>query len=288
MKRQRHIFSIDNIILIICLIGLLFLLVVTMQDVFDNSTLRQVFIVISVLVTLFLGHTVFSIKKKDQEAEDEWFALKKQYTERFMDERYEKEIKALQEECERIQYTRENIYEQIEEYLNRGEYNNIVNYIDEKIPSFGEGDLFISGNHVIDVVLSQKIFRAGKEGIHISCDIQLQELRTIHETDMNVLLSNLLDNAIEAVTIWKRKNVCNAIIGLRLKKHNDYLLISEENPCVQDDSDYNQILNTSKEQADIHGIGMKSMKRVVEKYNGSMDYRVMNGMFSIKIVLEDA
>ena len=80
-------------------------------------------------------------------------------------------------------------------------------------------------------------------------------------------------------------NIDFALEDYRL--NNDYLLIREQNPCVGVKKGKNHKLVSSKSNQLMHGIGMQSIRRIVEKYNGNMDYTIDEGHFSICIVMED-
>lgn len=92
----------------------------------------------------------------------------------------------------------------------------------------------------------------------------------IDEEDIYSLFSNLLDNTIEAVSkcpIEKRT------MGIRIEnKLDQYVSITVYNYCI--DSEFvfsNELPKTTKKHEDIHGFGLKSVKRICEKYDGTLD-----------------
>ena len=293
MQKKRVKWNIENIILLGCL-GVLFIsLSLNSLKMFSNIRYTVLWVVGSAMVTLFVGYTVFSLRKRNQKAEDKWFEMKKQHSDNTMRYNYELETEALIKECEKIQEKYNEIYKQIDLLISEKRENEILSYLNRIIPDFKYGDMFLSGNHVIDVVINQKLLRARDLGIHLQCDVQIPKLRTIKDSDLNVLLSNLLDNAIEAVERWKNNRTENddlkeAVIGFRLRMNNNYLLIREENPCIGGVKGRNRKLASSKNDQFMHGIGMQSMRRIVEKYNGSIDYNIAEEEFTLHIVMEDS
>lgn len=291
MQRKKIKYNIENLILLGCLAVLFISLSLNSFTLFSNTGYIILWVIGSGILTMFVGYTVFSLKIRNQKAEDLWFEMKKQHSENTMRYNFEMESEELLNECERIQDKYNEIYEHINFLISEKREDEISTYLNKIKPYNIYKDMFLSGNHVIDVVINQKIFRARNSGIHLRCDVQVPELKVITDSDLNVLLSNLLDNAIEAVERWsddpEHDKLKDTIIGFRLRLNNDYLLIREENPCLGITKGKNNQLITSKSNRLMHGIGMQSMRRIVEKYNGTIDYTINGDEFSICIVMED-
>lgn len=287
MKKRTWMWTVENAILISCLFVLFAILSLTVLDISKSVQFRLVWITVSFALSVFVGHTVFSLRNRNRKAQDEWFRLKMQHSENSMCENYQKESEALMEEYKRLGREQHDIYANILGYINNKDYEKIMPFLQEKMPKLDYGDVFLSGNQVVDVILNQKIPRATKEGLHVQCDIQLPFINGIKETDLNVLLSNLLDNAIEAAVRRKNEGCTDNVISLRIRTYKGYLLIYEENPCSHEDIESGGVLKTTKLDARVHGIGMQSMKRIVDCYHGVMDYEIKDNRFFIRVVMED-
>ncbi|MBE5924145.1 MAG: sensor histidine kinase [Lachnospiraceae bacterium] len=289
-KTRRIVYNLEDIVLFSCILVLFFILTATGFNVFEKTSFRILFTLLSVVMSLVVGGTVFSLKRKNQKAEEEWFEVKKKQMEYTMGLNYQKETKALQDEFKNIQEEQSLFYNRLYDCLVEKKYNEVEKLLRGKKTESFDGELFFSGNRVLDVVISQKSFRASEENIHIKCDVQCPDISYIKETDLNVLLSNLLDNAIEAVLRWKKEGGSEedeAIISLTIRKHRNYLVILEENPCIKVLQGKNKRLKTTKTDKKHHGIGMQSMERIAVEYNGLIDFHVLDGCFSIKVILED-
>lgn len=94
---------------------------------------------------------------------------------------------------------------------------------------------------------------------------------SINDIDLCALLANLLDNAMEACEEIKDKK---AWINLKILRKNDLLLIQLENSLSTDKLNKKNFFITEKADKKLHGIGMKSIEKVIEKYNGCMEYTV--------------
>ena len=108
----------------------------------------------------------------------------------------------------------------------------------------------------------------------------------MHSFDLNVLIGNLLENAIEAArqTETKYLNVYIALQKgvLKIQIENSYVTetISEVNK-----RDGSRIFLTTKKKKEQHGIGLKNVKKIVELYNGNIDIQTRGNIFSVKLIL---
>ena len=99
----------------------------------------------------------------------------------------------------------------------------------------------------------------------------------MHDIDVCALMANLLDNALEA---------CEKIlesqpwIKLKIKKKNDMLLIYLSN-CFNKNIEKRNFFQSDKNNNQLHGWGMKSIEGVVKKYQGNMEYAILDSYIEI-------
>lgn len=146
-----------------------------------------------------------------------------------------------------------------------------------------EENLVLTGNTVFDIIISQKIKQARGHGILLQANIQQIGALVMEETDIVCLMSNLLDNACEAVEKLAPEN---RQIYLEIRSQDDCLLIKTENPCRETVIDSKNRLRTTKSDNRLHGHGINCMKSVVEKYQGTLQYHVEHNIFTMKIFLQ--
>ncbi len=155
-------------------------------------------------------------------------------------------------------------------------------YIQGMLVSASENKRIIRlGNEIAEAVVNQKYLLAQKQGIAFEVIGNLEENLQIDAVDLCALLSNALDNAIEASLRMEEKN--NRNIQLEMKPYKDYLMIKVSNTVAEDVNVKN--LKTSKADKSQHGIGMLSMKSVVEKYEGYLKYECENRRFNVSMML---
>ena len=129
---------------------------------------------------------------------------------------------------------------------------------------------FRSGNDIADAILADKYAKAEKRGLKLEMSGDLYGLE-IEAADLVTILSNLLDNAIEAVSrIYGMDVPADAKkIVLEFRKNKNYLFIIQKNPG-RDPIDTAHI-RSSKNSPD-HGFGIHNIRRTVRKYGG--EYRL--------------
>lgn len=135
-----------------------------------------------------------------------------------------------------------------------------------------------TGNFIADAILSAKDTRAAMQNINISFDGYIPSEK-VKDVDMVIVLSNMLDNAIEA---------CEKITG---KKDIEIKSILQKKMWVlyiKNPSEEVNIINknhivTTKQEKMLHGFGLNNIERVAQKYNGNMQLEYKEGYFSSKI-----
>ena len=125
---------------------------------------------------------------------------------------------------------------------------------------------------IINIIVSQKRDMAEKNGIIFKEDIE-NFIVDISEPDIVSLISNLLDNAIEACT--KVKNEKNSCIIIRI--HEKYISVINDMPCseIYNKNDF----KTTKKDKNLHGYGMKIINEIITRYNGDINILHRNWIF---------
>ena len=99
---------------------------------------------------------------------------------------------------------------------------------------------------------------------------------------MCVLLANLLDNAIEACEKVEEER---RLIYLRIKRQNQMLLIFIKNAIQERETEKREFFKTSKNNKELHGLGIKCIDNVIQKYDGHKEYSIQKDNFELYISL---
>lgn len=129
-------------------------------------------------------------------------------------------------------------------------------------------------NETVNLILSTFTAKAKQSGIMLTIDAQLPDSLPFSDTELCSLLSNALENAIQA-----SKNIADSNkrhIKLRMYSRNNKLCIDIRNGYHTQPL-FHQGLPVSKEPG--HGFGIKSMVHIVEKHGGVFQFSVKDGWF---------
>ena len=149
---------------------------------------------------------------------------------------------------------------------------------------------FATGNPVTDVVINDK-YRKGKAlGIDFQVQFCYEAGDGISVFDMGILLNNLLDNAMEAC---EKLEQSQRYIRLALKRKDHFLLLEVENSFdgVIKWEQGSPVPASRKEKEPgawmEHGIGLKNVKEIAERYLGVMDIKINGNIFRITVMLQE-
>lgn len=167
------------------------------------------------------------------------------------------------------QLAKENKIEQLIEYLE--EYN--------KIDSTKEPMVYCN-NSTVDAILNHYILLAKDNGIEVHLNVALPEELKIRDTDLCIVIGNLLENAIEA-----SKKEENKRIKLRINRSNEYICMLVSNLYNGEIKKGHSGYYSRKREFKDTGIGLSSVSAVVEKYDGRMEVDHTNGEFNVFIMM---
>ena len=124
------------------------------------------------------------------------------------------------------------------------------------------------------------ILQAENKGINVRTHVTIPESMKLSSYDMNILLGNLMQNAIDATEKCKEK-----YIDVLIRYDRNCIFIKISNPYdgerLVKDGEY----ITTKNEEKNHGLGIRSVKKIVEKYDGSIFFTEERGEFIVKLVL---
>lgn len=139
-----------------------------------------------------------------------------------------------------------------------------------------------TGNATIDAILMEKSLMCEMNDIRLSYIVDGQRLSFMDAVDIFSLLNNILDNAIECELKVQDKE--KRIISIRIVQNQEMVLLDAENYCDFPVDLHQENPQTTKSNKEMHGLGMKGIRFVVDKYRGSMQLSQEDGMFRISIV----
>lgn len=170
----------------------------------------------------------------------------------------------------------------IETLLRHHKYAEAEDYL-KSITDTVEQDILPihTNNVVVDALLNQRYILARSKGIKMRFDIQDLQTIKIRTTDLVSIISNGLNNAIEACEAVTG----NKIIELKILNAEEELLISIQNTVESDIVVDGDRIPTSKDDKLNHGFGLEAIRLVLERYHGKMFLECENHIFKLITVL---
>lgn len=141
-----------------------------------------------------------------------------------------------------------------------------------------------TGHEVIDLILNYKIYEAEKQNIRVKCEVHgyMDFKLDITDEDACSLMGNLWDNAIEAC---KRLRDEERWIDFRIRIRPGKLLVEITNSCLEIRKDGNGKLITMKKDKSFHGIGMRTIRSITERYDGYFNYVSNDHTFKVEVMI---
>ena len=171
----------------------------------------------------------------------------------------------------------------IESLLDKKQYSKLEEYV-KKIDSSlnSEPDAINTNNVIVNAILNTKYQEADAKGIVFVFRVNdLSEIR-IDDEDVVTILTNLLNNAIEACEVCEDKKV----IKFKFVKEEDRIIIAVKNTynndVVYEDG---EIKSTKTSNIEEHGVGIKNVLKIIEEYGGSYVIEDNNKEFYFSIII---
>lgn len=138
-----------------------------------------------------------------------------------------------------------------------------------------------TGCSALDYVLREKTLIFNERKIEFSCMAEGKMISYMTSADVYALMGNALDNALERVLKEKEGE---RVISFQIRHHHDMTLIHLENRCSSQLVFEDGVPVTEKKDKTKHGFGVKSMRYIVEKYQGELFMSVQDGKFNLDIL----
>lgn len=257
------------------------LVTIVRNMIYDSEKNYSAFlIIVFCLLALIIGqfYTMLYISKKNI-AEQKMSVMKKQL------EMQEDNIRILEKNHEATSKLRHDMNNYILcalEMAENAEYDELIKYLKNLSKSqTGIKKYYVhTDRKAIGAVINTKFAAAEENGIETRCVIS-DEMNNVEDIDAAILLANLLDNAVEACM----KNKSDSSIKLKIWSNAGYYCIEIVNTVESDILASNPELVTCKRDKSLHGIGLQSVRDIVEKYDGMISFVQKNADFHVCISL---
>lgn len=190
-------------------------------------------------------------------------------------------IHASRQDMKQLRHDMKNHFLLLEGYLQKEKYAEAQEYIGKLTEKAILSKEYVNtGNDELDSILNYQLGRA--DNLHCEADVKIEvpKERILSDFDLNMLLSNLLDNALEAI-----EKVEVRVLTVRIKYIKRMLYISVYNSYDGSVKREGSKLLTTKVKKEGHGIGITCIRSIVDKYQGEMTIQTAEDMFKVDIIL---
>lgn len=159
-----------------------------------------------------------------------------------------------------------------------GEYEEIVKYLDMLDDDLTNVETVIrTGNHMADAILNSKLSLAAEKEINVKAEAKIPVSLTISEVDLCIVISNLLDNAIEACMELPPDK---RLIRIYMEMKGNYLYLALTNTAG---GKKKRGFGTTKGEG--HGLGIARVDAVIKKCGGYITRASEDEAFSTEVLL---
>ncbi len=201
---------------------------------------------------------------------------------------YEKQIKYLKSyssitvEMKKLKHDLSKHIVVVSSYLDSGQTDKARCYMNEVLNGYKNiNELDLIHNKIISSIINYNLRSINENNILFRFYVDVPQKIHIKDIDLTIVLSNIMENAIEACSKVPEKD--QRIIELYMVYINDILFIKETNAFSGIlHMEKNKIL-TDKEDTQNHGFGFVNIKNSVAKYEGSFDFYTEENNFYVEI-----
>ncbi|MBO5088596.1 MAG: GHKL domain-containing protein [Lachnospiraceae bacterium] len=230
-----------------------------------------------------LNEQYMQLFAKNQELEYSYVHLQSQVEER---EKQDLEIRNLHQATRKLKHDMKNHFMVLSSFLATEDYDKAREYSSEVIDQLNAMNTYVeTGNVLLNHILNEKFSVARNHGISVKAEIENLAFAKVNSMDFSSVLTNLLDNAIEASMEVKH---VEKEIQLLVSKRQGYEVICVKNRTDHSVLDTNPTLQSSKTtNRESHGIGVSRVKEIVESYNGIYDIYEEDNYFCFSVFIPE-
>ena len=187
-----------------------------------------------------------------------------------------------EEETKKFRHDYRNHLNSLQILCKEKRYEDVENYIDNISERFDNYNKYISVcNSFVDAILNYYYQKISKNGSKFNVSGKMPIVCNIVMFDLCTIISNLLDNALEALENNEEKD---RWIEMTFRYDELMIYCNVVNPYCGELNIYNNKIMTKKNTKS-HGYGLVNVKRSVELYDGSIEIKTENGLFVVLIAL---
>lgn len=180
-----------------------------------------------------------------------------------------------------LKHDMDNHLIKMQDLLEQQKYSELNKYLSGAKQSIDtDVGIIDSGNESVDSILNYKLAQIKSMNVDTEYEVSVPENLGISLFDINIVLGNLVDNAIEALKAVREDESKKLIIKINSKQGYFKIYIANTfDGIVPADGSSRKGDNFN------HGLGLKSVLKTVEKYGGMLKTDTNGKMFEISVIM---
>lgn len=188
-------------------------------------------------------------------------------------------------ETKAIRHDIRNHFNMLEGYLKSDKTEDAILYLKELKDSeiLSENNEVNTGNFIVDSILNYKLSSIHDLKVQKELEIFVPETINIDSVHLVSILTNLLDNAVEALRAMNTS--ADKMLRLRIAYTKGRLIILLQNSYEGDIIYEDGNICSTKTDCELHGLGIENVKKALEPYNGLLKINHNRGVFSAQVLI---
>ena len=264
-KENRSKLSGKNFVLFLLPVSSVAIVLVLRSLTVDKklTAFQNVLCIGSMLLLLAANIAMFLVYETSLKNSERLFTLEMAHQKKELDEQY---FSILQKSNDDMQILAHDFKNHLSYVRNLDSVEDIDKYIDKVYPEIERFQQTASaGNKTLDVILGKYTSICQMKAVEFKTDIKNANLAQVESVDLIALLNNLLDNAVEAAETSESKRITLTLV--KDTQFMDKLVIA--NSCDTAPAQSGDKLLTRKKKGALHGTGLKSVKKVCDRYGAN-------------------
>ncbi len=284
LNLEKRIWILFNIVMLVFLLVTVMYMTIypsTSQD--SQSALLYMivsisFLAMSIIVIYFFTSICTSFKQREK-----LYLLQASY------DSIEEKLSVQQQNSDKLQKIRHDMRNHLintKMLLENNDIENANSLLNDIIGQTDNINISISqttGDNIIDTIIAYKATVCENKSIDFKYELAILPKNKIDYADISSVISNLIDNAIEAT---EKTNY--PYINLKISTHGSYIDVFVKNTYTGNinTDEKGRSLITNKIDADFHGYGTQIIKEIAEKYDGNYSWKESDDFFITNVLLK--
>lgn len=196
---------------------------------------------------------------------------------------YYEKIEESNKEIRAIKHDMKNHLISMQGLLHNNQLQELDEYIEDIRTTISKKvSLIKTGNTIVDAILNEKSAVAHDKDIVMEIEVGVQQNMGIELIDLCIMLSNSIDNAIEACE--RIEDISSRKIKIKCNYQAGYFFYEITNPMKEEKiSGVKNKLRTIKKDKENHGFGVGNITQSARKYGGEVRTSADNFVFKLEI-----